>query len=123
MLTEVAGGVWVRQSAWVWTNSIVVREQAQAMAAQSASGIPLELIALVTPLSADGRPVPGEIIEHGQPRPGLAASDRAPAALRSPETLEPGESRAATGLRAGEYFLPSRLDFHLGGGRRLAPVV
>ena len=25
MLTEVADGVWVRQSAWVWTNSIVVR--------------------------------------------------------------------------------------------------
>src|ERR1700683_3675384 len=40
------------------------RERAQAMAVQSASGIPLELIALVTPLSADGDPVPGEIIEH-----------------------------------------------------------
>lgn len=26
MLTEVADGVWVRQSAWVWTNSIVVRD-------------------------------------------------------------------------------------------------
>jgi glyoxylase-like metal-dependent hydrolase (beta-lactamase superfamily II) len=25
MLTQVADGVWVRQSAWVWTNSIVVR--------------------------------------------------------------------------------------------------
>ena len=25
MLTEVADGVWVRQSAWVWANSIVVR--------------------------------------------------------------------------------------------------
>ena len=34
------------------------------MAAESASGIPLELIALVTPLPADGDPVPGEIIEH-----------------------------------------------------------
>ena len=40
------------------------RERAQAMAAESASGIPLELIALVTPLPADGGPVPGEIIEH-----------------------------------------------------------
>ena len=30
----------------------------------SASGIPLELIGLVTPLPADGGPVPGEIIEH-----------------------------------------------------------
>src|SRR5579859_4647808 len=28
MLTEVADGVWVRQSAWVWTNSIVVRGEA-----------------------------------------------------------------------------------------------
>jgi glyoxylase-like metal-dependent hydrolase (beta-lactamase superfamily II) len=133
MLTQVADGVWVRQSEWVWTNSIVVRgedglilvdpgidgseleqladdldrlgvpavagfsthphwdhllwharfgdvpryatpaganaavdarERAQAMAAESASGIPLELIALVTPLPADGGPVPGEIIEH-----------------------------------------------------------
>src|SRR5947199_10369786 len=34
------------------------------MAAESASGIPLELIGLLTPLPADGRPVPGEIIEH-----------------------------------------------------------
>src|ERR1700761_7695397 len=25
MLTEVADGVWVRQSEWMWTNSIVVR--------------------------------------------------------------------------------------------------
>jgi glyoxylase-like metal-dependent hydrolase (beta-lactamase superfamily II) len=133
MLTEVADGVWVRQSAWVWTNSIVVRgdrglilvdpgidgselngladdldrlgipvragfsthphwdhllwhsrfgdvpryatpagaraagearERAREMAAESASGIPLELIALVTPLPADGGPVPGEIVEH-----------------------------------------------------------
>ena len=34
------------------------------MAAESASGVPLELIALLTPLPADGGPVPGEIIEH-----------------------------------------------------------
>jgi glyoxylase-like metal-dependent hydrolase (beta-lactamase superfamily II) len=40
------------------------RERAQAMAAESASGIPLELIALVTPLPPAGGPVPGEIIEH-----------------------------------------------------------
>src|SRR3984957_13693164 len=40
------------------------RERAQAMAAESASGIPLELIALVSPLPADGGPVPGEIVEH-----------------------------------------------------------
>ena len=133
MLTQVADGVWVRQSEWVWTNSIVVRgedglilvdpgidgselnqladdldrlgipvvagfsthphwdhllwharfgdvpryatpagahvagearEREQKGAAESASGIPLELIGLVTPLPADGGPVPGEIIEH-----------------------------------------------------------
>jgi glyoxylase-like metal-dependent hydrolase (beta-lactamase superfamily II) len=40
------------------------RERAQAMAAESASGIPLELIGLVTPLPPDGDPVPGEILEH-----------------------------------------------------------
>ncbi|MER6423813.1 MBL fold metallo-hydrolase [Streptomyces sp. NPDC001137] len=131
-LHQVADGVWVRQSEWVWANSVVVhgqdglilidpgihgseldqladdverlgipvaagfcthphwdhllwhprfgdvpryatpaaavaaqaRERAQAMAAQSASGIPLDLVALVTPLPTDGTPVPGEIIEH-----------------------------------------------------------
>jgi glyoxylase-like metal-dependent hydrolase (beta-lactamase superfamily II) len=40
------------------------RERARKMAAESASGIPLELVALVTPLPADGGPVPGEILEH-----------------------------------------------------------
>jgi glyoxylase-like metal-dependent hydrolase (beta-lactamase superfamily II) len=133
MLTEVADGVWVRQSEWVWTNSIVVRgedglvlidpgiegseldqladdverlgipvvagfsthphwdhllwhprfgdvpryatpanvraategrERGQQMAAESATGIPLGLLGLLTPLPADGGPVPGEIIEH-----------------------------------------------------------
>jgi glyoxylase-like metal-dependent hydrolase (beta-lactamase superfamily II) len=142
MLTEVADGVWVRQSAWVWTNSIGVRgedglilvdpgidgselnqladdldrlgipvlagfsthphwdhllwhsrfgdvpryatpagahaasharERAQAMAAQSASGIPLELIALLAPLPEDGGPVPGEIVEHQAHAVGHAA--------------------------------------------------
>src|SRR6478609_109005 len=133
MLNQVADGVWVRQSEWVWSNAVVVRaegglilvdpgidgsdldeladdvdrlgvpvvagfsthlhwdhllwhsrfgdvpryaasasadaavavrERAQEMAAGSASGIPLELIGLLTPLPADGGPVPGEIIEH-----------------------------------------------------------
>jgi glyoxylase-like metal-dependent hydrolase (beta-lactamase superfamily II) len=142
MLTQVADGVWVRQSAWVWTNSIVVhgedglilvdpgidgselnqladdlerlgipvvagfsthphwdhllwhtrfgdvpryatsaganaagqaRERAQAMAAESASDIPLDLIALVTPLPTDGGPMPGEIIEHEAHAVGHAA--------------------------------------------------
>jgi hypothetical protein len=40
------------------------RERAQTMAAESASGVPLELIGLVTPLPADGGPVPGTIVEH-----------------------------------------------------------
>src|SRR3954452_14812429 len=130
MLAEVADGVWVRQSAWVWTNSIAVRgddglvlvdpgihgselneladdldglgipvvagfsthphwdhllwhsrfgdvpryataacaglanearERAQAMAAESATEAPLALVALLTPLPADGGPIPGEI--------------------------------------------------------------
>jgi glyoxylase-like metal-dependent hydrolase (beta-lactamase superfamily II) len=132
-LNEVADGVWVRQSEWVWTNSIAVRageglividpgihgaemdeladdldrlgipivaglsthphwdhllwhprfgdvpryattpcaqlasqvqERAQAMAAESATDVPLELVALVEALPADGGPVPGEIFEH-----------------------------------------------------------
>jgi glyoxylase-like metal-dependent hydrolase (beta-lactamase superfamily II) len=133
VLNEVADGVWVRQSEWVWSNAIVVRtegglilvdpgidgsdlnqladfvdrlgtrvvagfsthphwdhllwhprfgdvpryattagaraasqgrERGQQMAAESASGIPLELLGLVTPLPSDVRPVPGEIVEH-----------------------------------------------------------
>jgi glyoxylase-like metal-dependent hydrolase (beta-lactamase superfamily II) len=142
MLTQVADGVWVRQSEWVWTNSIVVRgedglilvdpgiegpeldqladdldqlgipvvagfsthphwdhlvwhprlgdvpryataagarvagetrEQQREGAAEEASDVPLELIALVTPLPADGGPVPGEIIEHQAHAVGHAA--------------------------------------------------
>jgi glyoxylase-like metal-dependent hydrolase (beta-lactamase superfamily II) len=142
LLTQVADGVWVRQSEWVWTNSIAVRgadglilidpgidgseldqladdvdglgipvvagfsthphwdhllwhprfgdvpryatpagaraasgarERAQKMAAESASGIPLELIGLVAPLPADGGPVPGELIEHRAHAVGHAA--------------------------------------------------
>jgi glyoxylase-like metal-dependent hydrolase (beta-lactamase superfamily II) len=142
MLNQVADGVWVRQSEWVWSNAIVVRgerglilvdpgidgsdlsqladdvdrlgipvvagfsthphwdhllwhyrfgevpryatsggaqaasearEQAQTMAVQSASGIPVELIGLLTPLPADGKPVPGEIIEHQAHAVGHAA--------------------------------------------------
>lgn len=141
-LNQVADGVWVRQSEWVWTNSIAVRgedglilidpgidgselnqladdldrldipvvggfsthphwdhllwhprfgdvpryatpaaahvasgarERAQAMAAESASAIPLDLVALVTPLPADGGPVSGEIIEHQAHAVGHAA--------------------------------------------------
>jgi glyoxylase-like metal-dependent hydrolase (beta-lactamase superfamily II) len=40
------------------------RQRGQEMAAESASGIPLELLGLVTPLPAYGGPVPGEILEH-----------------------------------------------------------
>nr|AHE14785.1 metallo beta lactamase family protein [uncultured bacterium] len=40
------------------------RERAQRMATESASGIPGELIGLLTPLPADSGPVPGEIVEH-----------------------------------------------------------
>jgi glyoxylase-like metal-dependent hydrolase (beta-lactamase superfamily II) len=142
MLNQVADGVWVRQSAWVWSNAVVVRgedglilvdpgidgseldqvaddveglgipvvagfsthphfdhllwharfgdvpryataagatfahetrELQHAAAEESASGIPLELIALVTPLPADGGPVPGEILEHRAHAVGHAA--------------------------------------------------
>ena len=142
-LNQVADGVWVRQSEWVWTNSIAVRGEdglilidpgihgselneladdldrlgiavvagfsthphtdhllwharfgdvpryATAAGAKFAaetreqqlegpeedgwSDVPLELIALVTPLPADGGPVPGEIIEHQAHAVGHAA--------------------------------------------------
>jgi glyoxylase-like metal-dependent hydrolase (beta-lactamase superfamily II) len=133
MLSQVADGVWVRQSEWVWSNAVVVRgdeglvlvdpgidgsdldqladdvdglgipvvagfsthphwdhllwhhrfgdvpryatadgarvagearERAQQMAAESATGIPLDLVALTTPLPEDGGSVPGEILAH-----------------------------------------------------------
>jgi glyoxylase-like metal-dependent hydrolase (beta-lactamase superfamily II) len=142
MLTEVADGVWVRQSEWVWTNSTVMRgddglivvdpgihgaeldgladdiealgipvvagfsthphfdhllwhprfgdvpryataacaeratgarERARAMAAESAEDVPLDLVAVVTPLPADGGPVPGELLEHHAHAVGHAA--------------------------------------------------
>jgi glyoxylase-like metal-dependent hydrolase (beta-lactamase superfamily II) len=49
------------------------RERAQAMAAESATGIPLELVALLTPLPDDGGPVPGELIVHDAHAVGHAA--------------------------------------------------
>jgi glyoxylase-like metal-dependent hydrolase (beta-lactamase superfamily II) len=50
------------------------REQEQAGAAEEGgSDIPLDLIGLVTPLPADGGPVPGEIIEHRAHAVGHAA--------------------------------------------------
>ena len=142
MLSQVADGVWVRQSEWVWSNAIAVRgegglilvdpgidgsdleqladdvdrlglpvvagfsthphwdhllwhsrfgdvpryatpacvrtasdarERAQAMAAESASDVPLDLVALLTPLPADGGPVPGTIVEHDAHAVGHAA--------------------------------------------------
>ena len=142
MLNEVADGVWVRQSEWVWSNSTVVRgddglilvdpgihgaeldqladdverlgipvvagfsthlhwdhllwhprfgdvpryampasaavapgvrERGQAMAAESATDVPLDLVALVTALPADGGPVPGEIVAHEAHAVGHAA--------------------------------------------------
>lgn len=141
-LKQVADGVWVRQSEWVWTNSIVVRgdeglvivdpgihgaelealadeverlgvpvvagfsthphfdhllwhqgfgevpryatatcariasekrEQAREGAAEEAEGVPLDLVAIVEPLPADGGPVPGELIEHHAHAVGHAA--------------------------------------------------
>jgi glyoxylase-like metal-dependent hydrolase (beta-lactamase superfamily II) len=142
MLNQVADGVWVRQSEWVWTNSIVVRGEdglilidpgihgseleeladdvewlgspvvagfathphfdhllwhprfgdvpryataacaqvanenrgrAREAAAEEATGVPLELVALVAPLPDDGGPVPGELIEHRAHAVGHAA--------------------------------------------------
>jgi len=40
------------------------RERGQTMAAESASGVPLELLGRVTPLPAGGGPIPGQIVEH-----------------------------------------------------------
>ena len=179
MLNQVADGVWVRQSAWVWSNAIAVRgegglilvdpgidgselnqfaddldglglpvvagfsthphwdhllwhsrfggvpryatpagahaagearERAQRMAAESASGIPLELIGLLTPLPADGGPVPGgdrraSGARH-RPRRGPPRGPWRPArrrhALRRPDpALRPSPPRSGGRLRDG----------------------
>src|SRR3954467_3734004 len=50
------------------------QERAQAMAAETAPDVPLDLVALITgPLPADGGPLPGEIIEHQAHAVGHAA--------------------------------------------------
>src|SRR3954471_8375111 len=142
-MKQVADGVWVRQSEWVWTNSIVVRgddglividpgihgselneladdldrlgipvvagfsthphtdhllwhsrfgdvpryatsagakfaaetreQQLEGPEEDGWSDVPLELIAIVTPLPADSGSVPGEIIEHQAHAVGHAA--------------------------------------------------
>jgi len=53
------------------------RGRAQAMAAQSAPGVPLDLVAPVTSLLAGDAPVPGTVVEHQAPAPGHAAVLRA----------------------------------------------
>jgi glyoxylase-like metal-dependent hydrolase (beta-lactamase superfamily II) len=143
VLKQVADGVWLRQSEWVWTNSIVVRaedglvlvdpgihgsemseladdvqrlgipvvagfsthphtdhllwhsrfgdvpryatdagakfaaetreQQLEGPEEDGWSDVPLELIALVSPLPPGGGPVPGEIIEHRAHAVGHAA--------------------------------------------------
>jgi len=65
------------------------REQQQAGAAEEASGVPLDLVALVTPLPADGGPVPGEIIEHHAHAVGHAAVLLATVAYCSSATCSP----------------------------------
>jgi hypothetical protein len=76
------------------------------MAAESAPGIPLELIGLVTPLPADGGPVPGEIVEHQAHAIGHAAvlladrGDRHPRGIRG-QQQDPSRRRSA----AGEWLI------------------
>jgi glyoxylase-like metal-dependent hydrolase (beta-lactamase superfamily II) len=142
MLNEVADGVWVRQSEWVWSNTTVIRtdeglvvvdpgitgaeldeladdveqlgvpvvagfsthphfdhllwhsrlgdvpryatpanaelaaqarERAQAMAAETAPDIPLDVVALLTPIPEDQGAIPGELLVHDAHAVGHAA--------------------------------------------------
>jgi hypothetical protein len=59
------------------------------MAADSASGIPLELFGLVTPLPADGGPVSGELIEYEAHAAGPAAVLLTMNPSHSPPSLAP----------------------------------
>ncbi|GAA2077701.1 MBL fold metallo-hydrolase [Pseudolysinimonas kribbensis] len=49
------------------------RDRGRQMAAESAPGIPLDLLGIITPLPADGGPLPGELIVHDAHAPGHAA--------------------------------------------------
>lgn len=63
MLTEVADGVWVRQSEWVWTNSIVVRgEEGLVLVDPGITGA--ELDALADDLDGLGVPVVAGFSTH-----------------------------------------------------------
>jgi glyoxylase-like metal-dependent hydrolase (beta-lactamase superfamily II) len=79
MLHQVADGVWVRQSEWVWSNAVVVRgEGGLTLVDPGIDGADLDQLAddvdrLGIPLPADEVPVPGEIIEHQAHAPGHAA--------------------------------------------------
>jgi glyoxylase-like metal-dependent hydrolase (beta-lactamase superfamily II) len=78
------------------------RERARSIAAVSAEGVPLELVALVIPLPADGGPLPGELIEHRAHAVGHAAillADRRPRLRRGARTRGgPGRRPPRAGL-------------------------
>ena len=59
------------------------------MAAESATGVPLDLVARVTPLPADGGALPGTLVEHEAHAIGHAALLLADAASWSPATCSP----------------------------------
>ena len=78
------------------------RERGQEMAAQSAPGIPLAPLGLVTALPADGGPLPGEVVEHQAHAPGHAAvllADRGP--------RRPARRRHALRFSAGRASRPA----------------
>jgi glyoxylase-like metal-dependent hydrolase (beta-lactamase superfamily II) len=63
MLNQVADGVWVRQSEWVWSNAIVVRGEGGLILVDP--GIDgSDLNQLADDVDRLGIPVPGEIVEH-----------------------------------------------------------
>src|SRR5271165_1140071 len=102
MLTQVADGVWVRQSEWVWTNAIVVRGEAGLVLVDP--GIDgAELDQLADDLDRLGFPVLAGFSTHPHwdhllwhsrfgdvPRYATAAGSRAASAAR-----EPGQKMAA----------------------------
>jgi glyoxylase-like metal-dependent hydrolase (beta-lactamase superfamily II) len=51
----------------------MARERAKEMATESTEGVPLDLVALLTPLPSDQGPVPGEVVQHDAHAVGHAA--------------------------------------------------
>jgi hypothetical protein len=99
MLTQVADGVWVRQSEWVWTNSIVVRgEDGLILVDPGIDGSELNQLAddldrLGIPVVAGSPPIPTGTTCSGMPGSATCGATPPLPAPTLPVKLESGRRR------------------------------